>query len=313
MTQPLKPLKILWAIDAFDDLKETQDKEVAILRRLAARQSLTIDPTYVLSPADLGLHQEVAGGWLETYTPASKKALAQKVSRCGLSGIREPQVLLNQRSSLSASVAVLIRFARTEGYDFILTGSHGRRGFSRMMMGSFAEELLLRSEIPVLIVGPHAREWRDDKVELLLPNDLTHPEAPVFEVGFDLSHRLAAPLTLLAVLPKPVEPILQSGVYLASGGWVPALGYLGKQRERQEDLATQVMARAQAREVTARHVVDDTSLSVLESVLTHARQMSSGLIVMAAESGPISTALLGSVTRHTVRAASCPVFIVRGK
>lgn len=48
--------------------------------------------------------------------------------------------------------------AGTIGANVIAVGSHGRSGISRAIMGSIAEKLVRRSEVPVLVVGPAARE-----------------------------------------------------------------------------------------------------------------------------------------------------------
>lgn len=44
------------------------------------------------------------------------------------------------------------RHAREGGYDLIVMGTHGRRGLERFVLGSVAEEVALRSEVPVLVV-----------------------------------------------------------------------------------------------------------------------------------------------------------------
>lgn len=44
------------------------------------------------------------------------------------------------------------------GADVIAVGSHGRSGISRALMGSVAEKLVREAGVPVLVVGPAARE-----------------------------------------------------------------------------------------------------------------------------------------------------------
>ena len=46
----------------------------------------------------------------------------------------------------------LLQFAKREGVDLIVMGSHGRTGLSRLLMGSIAEGVVRRSECPVLVV-----------------------------------------------------------------------------------------------------------------------------------------------------------------
>ena len=54
---------------------------------------------------------------------------------------------------------VIVDTARKHGCDLIAIGTHGRRGFQRMMMGSDAEQVVRLSDVPVLLVrrvAPHA-------------------------------------------------------------------------------------------------------------------------------------------------------------
>ena len=46
----------------------------------------------------------------------------------------------------------IVRVAKELGADWIVTGSHGRRGLSRMLMGSVAEGVLRHADVPVMIV-----------------------------------------------------------------------------------------------------------------------------------------------------------------
>jgi nucleotide-binding universal stress UspA family protein len=43
----------------------------------------------------------------------------------------------------------------TLGVDLIAMTTHGRSGFSRMVMGSIADEIVRRSHLPVLLLRPH--------------------------------------------------------------------------------------------------------------------------------------------------------------
>ena len=47
---------------------------------------------------------------------------------------------------------LVLRVADTRGCDLIVTGTHGRRGINRMILGSQAIKVLHHSEIPVLVV-----------------------------------------------------------------------------------------------------------------------------------------------------------------
>jgi nucleotide-binding universal stress UspA family protein len=49
-------------------------------------------------------------------------------------------------------VAEILRFADREHIDLIVIGSHGRTGFSRLLMGSVAEGVVRKAHCPVLVV-----------------------------------------------------------------------------------------------------------------------------------------------------------------
>jgi nucleotide-binding universal stress UspA family protein len=48
--------------------------------------------------------------------------------------------------------AILLKEAERAGCDLIVMGTHGRRGFSHMVLGSAAEGVVRASTIPVLLV-----------------------------------------------------------------------------------------------------------------------------------------------------------------
>jgi len=58
---------------------------------------------------------------------------------------------------------VIVREAKKWKADLIVMGTHGRRGFNRMVLGSDAESVLRDSPIPVLMVRSHAPRVRRRK------------------------------------------------------------------------------------------------------------------------------------------------------
>jgi nucleotide-binding universal stress UspA family protein len=46
----------------------------------------------------------------------------------------------------------IVRFAKDEGYDLIVMGTHGRTGLGHVMLGSVAEKVLRTAPCPVLTV-----------------------------------------------------------------------------------------------------------------------------------------------------------------
>ena len=46
----------------------------------------------------------------------------------------------------------ILNIAEEKHADLIIMGSHGRKGFQKMLLGSFAQDVLRNTELPVLIV-----------------------------------------------------------------------------------------------------------------------------------------------------------------
>ncbi len=54
----------------------------------------------------------------------------------------------------------IVRYAAERGFDLIVVGTHGRRGLSRLALGSVAERVVRTSSLPVLTVPPRKRAGR---------------------------------------------------------------------------------------------------------------------------------------------------------
>jgi nucleotide-binding universal stress UspA family protein len=51
----------------------------------------------------------------------------------------------------------ILNYAKTEGIDLIIMGTHGRKGIERIIFGSVAERVVKKSPIPVLTVNPYGK------------------------------------------------------------------------------------------------------------------------------------------------------------
>jgi len=49
----------------------------------------------------------------------------------------------------------ILNYARSEGIDMIILGTHGRKGLDKIVFGSVAERVAKGSPVPVLLVNPH--------------------------------------------------------------------------------------------------------------------------------------------------------------
>ncbi|MBJ6988624.1 MULTISPECIES: universal stress protein [unclassified Devosia] len=84
----------------------------------------------------------------ESYAKHAKTILAQARDIAQAQGVNiETRYLAEHRPA-----DAILEAAEKIGCDTIVMGSHGRRGFQRMLLGSQAAEVLARSTIPVLVI-----------------------------------------------------------------------------------------------------------------------------------------------------------------
>ncbi|RFA28597.1 hypothetical protein CAI21_12115 [Alkalilimnicola ehrlichii] len=81
---------------------------------------------------------------------AGEELLAKAKAQLDKEGVKV-RTELYKSSGIRVSEAIL-NSAREQKADIIVIGTHGRRGFERMMMGSDAEQVVRSSPVPVLLV-----------------------------------------------------------------------------------------------------------------------------------------------------------------
>ena len=299
--------KVIWAVDPFEGPGAARDRVVTALRDIESRTSVEIEPVYVLSPSELNLSVDLDLAWIEQYRPAAETALRQLASQMGLHRIAEPSVLGHGSSSIRDAVQHLASHAEAVGADLIVAGTHGRRGVPRLLMGSFAETLVLHSRVPTLIVGRACQRSLD---HVIFATDLGEHSRVLFDRAVALAEQLGAKLSVFHSLPNPVEPVFQSGMFLLGGAWVPVHHYFSEDAEHRRAQVAEWVAYARSLGVDAHEAIDESGESVVEALLGYAEREKGGLIALAAESGPVMTALVGSIPRQVVRHSSCPVWIL---
>jgi nucleotide-binding universal stress UspA family protein len=90
--------------------------------------------------------------------------------------------------------------------DLIVIGTHGRTHLPKLLLGSFAEEILRRSSVPVLTIGPHVLKDLGTGGALhsiLFATDFSKPCEAAAPFAVSLAEENDAQLILLYVAPKP--------------------------------------------------------------------------------------------------------------
>lgn len=201
------------------------------------------------------------------------------------------------------SVEEILEQASTLPADLIVMGTHGRRGFERLVLGSVTEKVLRKASNPLLTVSRKPRRVGDSREgvfkNIVCPLDFSSPSIKALEYALSLAQEAEACLTLLHV----VESLFGD----EDGG----ASELRSQFERE---ALQRMKDAVPREVENWCEPDQVVLTgrPYQQILRLSEKKEADLIVMGVHGrSAVDLMLFGSTTHHVVREASCPVLTIR--
>ena len=105
------------------------------------------------------------------------------------------------RGDFWASIAGLIGRHKI---DLVVTGSRGRKGMSRLALGSSAEKIYRRASCPVLTIGPSVRplkggDWKPSQI--LFPTDGSEISLKALPYALSLAEENEATLVILQLAP----------------------------------------------------------------------------------------------------------------
>ena len=211
------------------------------------------------------------------------------------------------RRDISPAPAIL-NYAADADVDLIAMGTRGRRGVSRLLLGSVAEEVVRRADRPVLTVRGQTEDDRPVSVgalrRILVPVDFSDYSREALRTARDWAALYDASIDLLHVVEDDLHPAFYVGGVKSVYDAVPDLDDKVRAKLQQfadevddgdADVRTHVRIGAAASGITTfvdEHDVDLVALS------THGR---TGL----------EEFFLGSVAEKVVRHVPCPTLTVK--
>lgn len=143
--------KILVAVDESDTSRHALVQAIELARKLSA----TLRMVHVLDMGWLPIGPEVAidtaalsearRGVGETIIAAARDAARQ-------AGFEAEAGLVETETPIQQVAEAIAREASRWGAELVVLGTHGRRGFQHLMLGSVAEQVVRRSDAPVLLI-----------------------------------------------------------------------------------------------------------------------------------------------------------------
>lgn len=267
------------------------DYALAIARRYDARIYLT----HIVSPDS---YQLAEPGLAEITYQRMRQAAEQSITDILISGKLRgvPHEVLVEDGRLWPTMERLIPEYEI---DLVVTGTHGRKQLSKLVMGSVAEQIFRQAECAVLTVGPRTETHAPQEVELkhiLFATDYGPGAAHAAKYAFSLAQEHGAALTVLHVVEE-------------------AAAYTREGEERLREINVQRMKKFMPKETENWCHVDFRVAfgAAVEEILNEAQETRADLILMGAKArttfaGHVPLTVAYSVAAH----AKCPVLTVRG-
>jgi nucleotide-binding universal stress UspA family protein len=212
--------------------------------------------------------------------------------------------------SIRERVDSLLKYAHDSNADLIVTSTRAKTGVSRWLMGSFAETLALKSNIPMLFVNPSLDPIKQpiSLDQILYPTDFSDESIQAFRTLLPIVKALGSKIEIFHQFRYAPSPGLDFAAL--AGAYIPH----DDAKLEIETLRARVelwVDEARKHGVTAHFKISSNPLeSVTHALLEESRKLH-GAIAMAAMSNPIEVQLLGSITRQIIRTSTLPVWVYR--
>ena len=183
------------------DFSDASLKALPVVANVARKYGSQIFLTHIWTPLPYTMVSPEAVSALENQqTREAQEKVIGIQHRKELTGIRSTVLVAGGDPATE-----LEQFVNEHGIDLVVLGTHGRTGFTHLLMGSVAEELFRNLDCPVLTLGPHISQRFSSAPgisHILFPTDLSHESKSVFPYAASLASEYSSALTFLHVLPK---------------------------------------------------------------------------------------------------------------
>ena len=182
------------------DFSKASRNALPFAAALARQYEAKIIVAHAVSPE---LHMSVP---LDPLPPDSDPAFLEaegKLAEFSLGnslGVRPAQMLLKRGDVWS----VISDIIQKNKIDLVVTGTRGRQGLRKLVLGSDAEKIYRRATCPVLTIGPHVTQPSDTNWKLetiLFPTDGSGTSLKALPYALSLAEENQAALIFLQLMP----------------------------------------------------------------------------------------------------------------
>ncbi len=186
---------------------------------------------------------------------------------------------------------------KTSGFDLVVLSTHGRKGFSRAVMGSVADKLIRNTRVPV-VVSKWGNQGKSNIKKILVTTDFSKESYVAFDVVKKLLGLTKAEVSLVHIISLEHLGDINLGQKLAA--------------DREEELHILKAKKFKEFEDRVEPEVHISSNSPHEALTRMIESRDYDLLVISTigQTG-FKYMLLGSNTASLVQTSKCPVYVVK--
>lgn len=225
-------------------------------------------------------------------------------------GFVYPDISAIQYSVLQdvAAAPAIIRYARENDIDLIVMGTHGRRGLSRKVLGSVAEEVVRLSPCTVFTIREPVEfnSLAESLTTIAVPFDFSNHSRYAMAYAIEMAKSFSAKLDIIHVIEEKLHPAFYQAGVASIYDLKPNISTAVLDEMKKE------FSKIADDEVEANFSV--LSGHPVKEMIRWTEDRGHNLIVIATHGlSGFDRAVIGSVTERIVRQAPCPVITVKDK
>jgi len=288
------------------DGSATGNRAVGFGIALALRHDSTILFCSVVDhAAAIGESSAANGGFgvliplVQTLDDAADSILAEAAKRATGAGVTATTAVLDGHSATA-----IVMLAQERHVDAIVMGTQGKRGFERFFMGSTADGVLRRTDVPTFVVPPGGGDAEPSFERILIAVDDSEPSDAAATFARDFAKAEGAQLIFCGVLDTS-DLFAKASTY----GYDPT-SMLDELHASASSLVARQTDHARVGDLAIDSIIieGDPAEKILESAA--ARHV--GLIVVGTHGRRgLRRLFVGSVAESVVRRSTVPVIVVR--
>lgn len=290
-------MKILWAVDIYDEHPKSVDSVFQFLTSLSVHFSLNVDALYIASVPPPNLAEEDEN----TIQEKLHKQMNAKISRAKTAPwFGDCHIVMNKSLPQRTSVKKLTEFSRINGYDALLVVKHSKKTKKTKFLGTFAEMSVFLSTVPVFLINPDGVQ--SEKIsELLIAVDDSVKKERDFKNLLRFFSTFGLSMKLLHVIPIPFYFLFTDSIR----------DYVSDEDRYSEKNFFPMLNMARQTGWSAELILKHTRKSIESAVLSEARKTKADLITLIHKHEDETGYLVGRLTRKIIQQTDRPLLLFR--